>query len=85
MSTISRYNYISSRRHWSTRERVVGSVCRSASGHRAGHSHPRATADSEQVAMARALHEQGYGYKHIGQLLNVSPHTVRDWIIHRAR
>lgn len=49
-------------------------------GYRVGQYHPFARHDDEMVEAARALHDQGYGYRRIARALGVSVRTVRGWV-----
>jgi hypothetical protein len=54
-------------------------------GYRVGENHARARSSDELVESARALHEEGVGYKTLAWFFGVPVRTIRDWISFRRR
>jgi len=60
-------------------------VSRGWTGHRIGESHPRARLSNEDVRLVRALHDEGIGYKRIGEKFETSPKTIESICTGRTR
>ena len=60
-------------------------IHRGPSGRRCSESHPRAALTRDDVRLMRELHDQGVGYRTIGEKFECSPWTARDICTYRTR
>lgn len=64
----------------------IKAVQRAPSGHRAGESHPRATAPDALVCEIRRRREQdGIGYRRLAKETGLPLSTIRDYCTYRTR
>jgi DNA-binding CsgD family transcriptional regulator len=54
-------------------------------GRRVGQDHPKAQLTDAEVERLLALREQGYGYKRLARMFDISARSVRDFCSGRTR